>query len=223
MGIITIDKADHLIWLGRYTERVYTTLKEFFAGFDTMIDSSDDFYITLCSDLNIPNIYTSKEDFIKRYPYDESNPDSIISNLNRADGNALVMRDYIGTNTLSYIQLAIFDMKNAESGNTPVADLQLVIDHILAFWGCVDDEIDDRELRNIIKTGKCIERIDIDLSIKKPVYRIIRDLNKLESRIALTRLNYDHAVLDTFHTLLNDSNNGFNYESARQLFSNLLQ
>ena len=30
MGIISIEKADHLYWLGRYTERVYTILRVFF-------------------------------------------------------------------------------------------------------------------------------------------------------------------------------------------------
>lgn len=30
MGIISMEKVDHLYWLGRYTERVYTTLRMFF-------------------------------------------------------------------------------------------------------------------------------------------------------------------------------------------------
>ena len=33
MGIISIEKADHLFWLGRYTERVFTTLQTFFKYF----------------------------------------------------------------------------------------------------------------------------------------------------------------------------------------------
>lgn len=27
MGIISVEQVDHLYWLGRYTERIYTTLK----------------------------------------------------------------------------------------------------------------------------------------------------------------------------------------------------
>ena len=34
MGIISIEKADHLYWLGRYAERVYTTLRVFFHIYD---------------------------------------------------------------------------------------------------------------------------------------------------------------------------------------------
>lgn len=29
MGIVSVEKANHLYWLGRYTERVFTTLKGF--------------------------------------------------------------------------------------------------------------------------------------------------------------------------------------------------
>ena len=40
MGIISIEKADHLYWLGRYTERVYTTLRVFFHIYDNMIETA---------------------------------------------------------------------------------------------------------------------------------------------------------------------------------------
>ena len=113
MGIISVEQADHLYWLGRYTERVYTTLRVYFQSFDTMIDEKADSYQKFCESVDIPNIYISKEDFLKRYPFDPDNPDSIISNLNRAYDNAVVLRESIGSETLSYIQLAIYDMNKA--------------------------------------------------------------------------------------------------------------
>ena len=42
MGIISVEQVDHLYWLGRYTERVYTTLKIYSESFDRMIDESED-------------------------------------------------------------------------------------------------------------------------------------------------------------------------------------
>ena len=39
--------------------------------------------------------------------------------------------------------------------------MQKVIDNLLAFYGIVDDQIDSENIRNIIKSGKRIERIDI--------------------------------------------------------------
>ena len=38
MGIISVEHTDRLLWLGRYSERVYTTLKIFASYFDSMID-----------------------------------------------------------------------------------------------------------------------------------------------------------------------------------------
>ena len=120
MGIISVEQADHLFWLGRYTERVYTTLRFYFPKFDSMIDETVDSYQAFCESIDIPNIYTSKEDFLRRYPFDADNPDSIISNLNRAYDNAIVLRESIGSEALSYIQLAIYDMNKAAAITSPM-------------------------------------------------------------------------------------------------------
>lgn len=50
--------------------------------------------------IDIPYIYDSKECFKESYPFDESNPDSIFSNLNRAYDNAIVLREEIGSEAL---------------------------------------------------------------------------------------------------------------------------
>ena len=56
MGIISMEKVDHLYWLGRYTERVYTTLRVFFHIYDKMIEQPEGIYAKYCERLNIPNI-----------------------------------------------------------------------------------------------------------------------------------------------------------------------
>ena len=38
MGIISLNNKDRLYWLGRYSERVYTTIRFFGESFDTLID-----------------------------------------------------------------------------------------------------------------------------------------------------------------------------------------
>ena len=78
----------------------------------------------------LPDIYGSKEDFLKKYPFDETNPDSIISNLNRAYDNAIVLRESISTEALSYIQLAIYEMRKAAESKAPLFELQHVLDEL---------------------------------------------------------------------------------------------
>lgn len=168
MGAISLEQQDCLYWLGRYTERVFTTITHFSTYFDLMIDTDDTDYKDFCKSLEIPDIYTSREDFIQRYCYDESNPDSIISNLIRGFNNALVLREILGTRTFSYIQLAVYVMRDASRSGSPLIDFQRVIDNIAAFWGMVDDSVmTDRE-RDLIKTGRRVERVDLYGRMKAP-------------------------------------------------------
>ena len=153
MGIISVEQADRLLWLGRYTERVYTTIRIYAESYDTMIDEAVDSYPAYCQMMDIPNIYANKEDFLTRYPFDAANPDSILSNLTRAYDNALELRESIGSESLAYIQLAIYEMQRTAEKHAPLVGLQRVNDNILAFWGITDDSIDSQQIRNIIKAG----------------------------------------------------------------------
>ena len=202
MSNITTEKANELFWLGRYVERVYTTSMEFFRGYDRMIDETDISYPEYCRRVSIPNVYKDKEDFLRSYPFDESNPDSIISNLIRAYDNAVVLRDDIGSDTLSYIQLAIYDMRKAALGVAPLIGLQTVVDDIFAFWGCLDDRVVDYSERSIVKAARRIERIDLYLRFGMPADRISFEVNRLQNRIVRTGLNYDQDAIPRLRNML---------------------
>lgn len=202
MGIISVEQADHLFWLGRYTERVYTTLRFYFQRFDSMIDETVDSYQTFCESIDIPNIYLSKEDFLRRYPFDADNTDSIISNLNRAYDNAIVLRESIGSETLSYIQLAVYDMNKAAVSKSPLIELQYLLDHILSFWGIADDQIDSEQVRNMIKAGKRIERIDMYARLKVSREELIREVCRMIPRVERSGLVYDKVKLGQMKSLV---------------------
>ena len=221
MGIITVDKMDHLFWLGRYIERVNTTLKAYFDVFDKMIDMDENYYKKICSEIGILNIYKSKADFISRYAYDPTDPNSIMSNLKRAYDNAIVMREYIGTETMSYVQLAMFDIEDAQGSDESYRKMHFAIDHIFAFWGCVDDQIDDNMVKGILRIGKRYERIDLYLCFKKPIADILPELDRLEKRLDETQMKFNESTMFTFKNMLKDKN--FNYSNARALFATLFE
>jgi len=191
MGIISVEQADRLFWLGRYSERVYTTIRLFFKSYDSMIDKFTNSYDQFCNLIDIPNIYEDANDFRRSYPFAEENPDSIISNLLRAYDNAIVLRESIGSESLSYIQLSIYEMNRAKESDAPIIELQKVIDNILAFWGIVDDQIDDEKVRNIIKTGKRIERIDLYARLGLERKELIREVNRMVPRVERSGLKYE--------------------------------
>lgn len=203
MGIISIENTDRLYWLGRYTERVYTTIGGYAKNYDSMLDVDFDSYAKFCDDIDIPNIYKDKEDFIKRYCYDENDPNSICSNLLRAYDNAIVLREEIGSEPLSYIQLAVYAMNKAKISDAPMIELQKVVDNILAFWGIADDLIESQNVRNIIKVGKRVERIDIYARVGVKRRDLVREVNRLKGRIKSTILDYDEEKLEHISKLVN--------------------
>ena len=204
MGIISLEQTDRLFWLGRYSERVYTTIRLYFSSYDTMIDETTDSYKAFCQRLDIPDVYGSKEKFKELYPFDSENPDSIISNLNRAYDNAIVLREEIGSETLSYIQLAIYEMNKAKISHAPLIEMQYIIDDILAFWGIVDDKIDSEQTRNIIKAGKRIERLDLYARLRLGRDQILRELHRLIPRIERCGIKYDQDKLNNLKKLVEE-------------------
>ena len=132
MGIISIKSTDNLFWLGRYVERVFTTLRVFSEYYDKMIDKDENAYIDFCNKLGIENTYSYKQEFITKYLFDENDPNSVMSNLLCAYDNAVVMRNEISSETLSYIQMAVNYMEQGRESSAPMLKLQEVFDCIFA-------------------------------------------------------------------------------------------
>jgi uncharacterized alpha-E superfamily protein len=222
MGIISLEQTNRLYWLGRYTERVYTTIRLYSKCYDAMIDNIGEYYEDFCKKLEIPNIYKDKEDFNTRYPFDESDVNSIHSNLIRAYDNAIVLREELGSETLSYIQLAIYAMNRAKISQAPLLELQNVEDNILAFWGISDDFINDDVIRNIIKTGKRVERIDLYARLKMDRALLRREFDKLESRLERSGMPYDSTEYQKLSRMI-DVESEMDYASVVCAVDNLIE
>ena len=204
MGIISIEKADHLFWLGRYTERVFTTLQTFFKYFDRMLDMDEKAYQTFCGKLTIPVIYENMDDFIDKYLFSLEDPNSVYSNMMRAFDNAVILRDELSSDTLSYIQMALDGIEHAKlHGNALAYDLQPVKDYLYAFWGCLDDNVEDEEGRNIIKCGKYLERLDLYMRLGFPYFYIEKEFNKFLNRLYKIRIGYNRKEADKLTEVMN--------------------
>lgn len=202
MGIISLEQTNRLYWLGRYTERVYTTIRLYSRCYDEMIDDIGNNYADFCRELEIPNIYKDKEDFNNRYPFDEEDCNSIYSNLVRAYDNAIVLREEIGSETLSYVQLAIYDMNKAKISRAPLMELQNVVDNLLAFWGIADDYIASETTRNIIKAGKRIERLDMYARLKMEKGALLREFHRMTTRLERSGMDYNKENIPRIARLL---------------------
>lgn len=194
MGIISLEKSNHLYWLARYSERAFTTIQTFMDAYDEMLDENPNAYQDVCKKLSIPDVYGSKEVFVVNYLFDENDPNSVITNLKRALDNAMVMRDVISSTALSYVQLALDVMQAAKKKDFCLLDLQDVLDNTYAFWGCIDDNVESSSSRNILKFARYIERIDLYIRLDYDRVEIHKMYERMKYR--LNRSNLEYSELD---------------------------
>lgn len=182
MGTISIEHSDHLYWLGRYTERVFTTLKALQKIFDRMIDKEHG-YTKYLSYFGLNDVYADNKDFIRHFLYDAENPNSVAFSLERAYDNGIVLREEISTEALSFLQLAKDTLaKSEKSANTRLSLLPLE-DLLFGFWGCISEHIYDDEIKDIIFCGKSVERLDLYMRmnysysmVEKEFFRLCKNL-----------------------------------------------
>lgn len=209
MGTATLGKLDSLYWLGRYTERVHQSINMYRNVYDKLIDQDSTFYEQECERMGIPNTFASAGDFAWGIAFDTNNPLSILSNLYRAYDNAMIMRDEISSETLAYIHLALAEMKRGKTSEAPLMELQNVEDLIFAFWGCLDDKVDDEGVRNTVKVGKRIERLDILLRGDASREDLQREIDRLMARIDTTNLPYNRKALLYAAAMVEDEESEF--------------
>lgn len=205
MGIISLSKASRLYWLGRYTERVYTGLKQIKEIYDASVDGREADYVAYCRRLGIPCNYDNTADFCKRYFFDTSNPNSLAASLVYAYDNAIVLRETLTTDTLSYILMALSAMDKASESENPGVELQWVMDDIMAFRGSCEESIFEEEARTMIKLGASVERVDLYLRLGAPAEQLRREFERLFNRLYKTQLSPDKAKLDLLVDSLLDS------------------
>ena len=197
MGTVTLSKQNRLFWLGRYTERVYTTIQFLSDLYDRILDGGEADYRAICRDLGIPCPYTGSEDFCLRYLFDRTDPASVISSVDNMLGNGMVLRETISTPTLAYLQMASSAMELVEKSDSPRLELQWVLDDIMAFRGSFDDSVDAEAARNITKSGSSVERVSLMLRLGTAEDEVLRrELQKLLNRLYKTDLTADPEALE---------------------------
>ena len=212
MGAQRLSKENRLYWLGRYTERTYTTIEFMGEAFDQSLDGEPFDYIDWCERMQIPNVYTDVHEFLTCYLFDPENPNSAIASLNRAFDNAVVLRNVITSSSLAYLQMAKNVMDNASVSAAPMLDLQMVSDYLMAFKGCIDEKINDESDRMTVKCGFTVERIDMLLRLDYRTDELEKEFGRLSSRLRRTHFARDGRRLQLMGDLISSPDFGQNKE-----------
>lgn len=182
MGTISLEHSDRLYWLGRYTERVFTTLKSIQELYDDMIDQKRS-YQEYLKYFGLTYVYKDNAEFIRSFLYDAGNQNSVAYSLERAYDNGIVLREEISTDALSFLQMAKDTLaKSEKAANTRLSLLPLE-DILFGFWGCISDSVYDDEAKNIIYCGKTIERLDLYLRMKYSFDDVEKEFIRLCKRL----------------------------------------
>lgn len=202
---ISATKANHLFWLGRYVERAYLSLHLLRRYYDKMIEDDSTIYEEFYSKLDAINPYRDKESFQKGSLYDMLNPCSVLSILELVNDNAIVLREEISTETLSYVQLSQFFIKKMQKeGVVNITNLQPITDYLLAFWGSIDERVFDERVRNILRAGRLIENIDMHIRFDYPYSRIQEAFDSLRVCTEVDSSIFDIDLITTIEEQLSD-------------------
>ena len=180
MGPITLTSADQLYWLGRYTERVYTTLRRFFFTYDQSVDHGIEDFRDFCTELDVPfDPAMSSDELIHEILYERERPFSVCASMNAAFGNAMMLRSELGTETTAYVELALIRLKESKKPDTRLMLQRSVRDDLLAFWGALEDGTANPEVKALIFLGKYVERIDLYVRFGLPAKLVAEPVRKL--------------------------------------------
>ncbi len=192
---LSLEKADHLLWLGRYVERAYTTQKFILAAYDQALDADGDEWKGQLAELGFDDDAQTPREFFQACLFGADCPASIAHSLDAAYDNAMRLRDVLGTESLSYVQMAVDALQAAKISDAPLLDLQVVQDNIMAFKGCVDDFVESDAARNLIKCGISVERIDLYARLSYKLGRVRQEVHRLSARVNRTGAPYSQEDL----------------------------
>lgn len=199
MGTISLNKNNRLFWLGRYAERVYQGVLAVQNIQDSVLDDQEVNLQEQCLKLGIVGCFSTPEEFCTRFAFDRTLPESILCSADAMLGNGMVLREVLGSQTLSYIQMSVSALEAAAISQSCGVQLQWVLDDIMAFRGCYAEFIDEEDIRNIIRCGASVERIGTMLRFHADDTILRRELQKLINRLYKTKLKCDEYKLSTIH------------------------
>lgn len=194
MGSLSLNRIDHLLWLGRYLERSFTTQRFILSTYDRVADRALDDLVGdwrgQLADLGFRCETETPLEFFQRCLFNRDNPSSVACSMDAAYDNALACRDALGTESLGYIQMAVNALEAAGTSASPLLDLQQVQDNIMAFKGCIDDFVTDDAARCLVKCGMTVERVDLCARLRYRLADIPHEVDRLASRLDRTGAAY---------------------------------
>lgn len=177
---ISTEHSSRIYWLGRYTERAFTTLKSLERLYDKVIDRDPEHYKKYLACFGLGDTYGDYKSFFRSFIFDRNNSCSAAYSLERAYDNGIELREEISTDVLAYLQLAKDKLESSE--NTPqglVVALMPLEDILYGFYGCFTDHVYSDEIRDIFLCAKSVERVELYIRLKYRSEKILSESERM--------------------------------------------
>ncbi len=202
-NVITADKANRLFWLGRYAERVYISLHLLRRYYDKVLDGDIQDLNEYYTCLGVGGDVT--REFQISQLYDLNNICSIATSMALASDNAIILRHDITSESLSYVQMSQALLNECSAiKEKNITHLQPITDHMLAFFGSIDERVFDKRIRKFLKIGKLIENLDLHIRFNYPFFRIDEVYQTLKEYISQVDAVADSKTIERLDDLLTE-------------------
>lgn len=208
--LLTANVAEHLYWLGRYLERVESTLMETVATFDEIIDVDKAAGKRLFKRLEVDIKYKNANEFLYEAVLGEHEA-NIYTMLGYVRENAIVSRAYIDLNAFGSIVELYEVLKQANNDHLDIdcAFLEKLSSRVSEIWG----ELSRKQERNtsdyFIRLGKLVEKVDVHLRLKRDKnfsLVIMEEIDNIVLRLNPEAEFVPHAQRESYDTILNSIN-----------------
>lgn len=166
--LLTANVANHLYWLGRYLERIESTLLEVVTTFDTIIDVDKAAGKKLFKRLEVDIKYKNANEFLYEGIFGEHSS-NIYTLIGYVRENAIISRAYIDTNAFGSIvdMSELLKQANNDHMNIDCSFLEKLSSQISEIWGELSRKQDRNTSDYFIRLGKLVEKVDIHLRLKE--------------------------------------------------------
>ncbi|MCM1530290.1 MAG: alpha-E domain-containing protein [Alistipes sp.] len=198
---ISTEHSSRIYWLGRYTERAFTTLKSLERLYDKVIDRDSGHYRKYLDCFGLNDTYGDYKNFFRSFIFDKNNSCSVKYSLERAYDNGIELREEISTDALAYLQLAKDKLRSAENVSQGLVVALMPLEDILyGFYGCFNDRVYCEEVRDIFLCARYVERVELYIRLKYRTEKIVSEFDRmcefLERIPENSPYRYNKSVLD---------------------------